>query len=457
MMNSQIYRTFLSGLTCILMLSAVSSCDRFSGLGVDPIEPGIADLSNYLAVGNSFTAGYQNNALYRSGQEYSYPNLLARQFRTPQEFIQPYISDPGLGNRIELTSLNPLETRVNPEQGQPVNQGEKPFHNLGIPGGLLVDYANPNNIGNLKERATDPDHPAFNPFYQIVIQPSELSKSAPRIHNEVVALNPTLVTFWMGTNDIMGFVASGGEGSSFTDPATFAQLYQLSAQLLASLETDVVVYTVPRATSLPFVFNLRRDLRNDNLISFNQSTGVWELTTGQGSLPIYIRTDGGTRKMQLFDFPLMSASGYFSAVFTGEIAPPVTSDTAIPDFLVLDGPVSGGSGDSELALALGAVNQYNTAIRSIANSAGFLVMDAQVLFSTVAGEFLSEGGGYASGSGTLRPIPGELFSFDGIHTGNVGNAVLANETIKLLNSNFGSNIPLIDISSIPEGFPTAVQ
>ncbi|NIT56723.1 MAG: hypothetical protein GWN00_10965, partial [Aliifodinibius sp.] len=52
--------------------------------------------------------------------------------------------------------------------------GEKPFTNLGVPGAVLVDYINPNNSGDLKGRATNESHPAYNPFYGIVMEQSEL-------------------------------------------------------------------------------------------------------------------------------------------------------------------------------------------------------------------------------------------------------------------------------------------
>ncbi|MCK5468218.1 MAG: hypothetical protein KAI99_06915, partial [Cyclobacteriaceae bacterium] len=40
---------------------------------------GGADFSNYIAVGNSLTAGYGDNGLYADGQMQSYPNLIAQQ------------------------------------------------------------------------------------------------------------------------------------------------------------------------------------------------------------------------------------------------------------------------------------------------------------------------------------------------------------------------------------------
>src|SRR4051812_26556820 len=41
---------------------------------------GSADFSRYYAIGNSLTAGYEDNGLYLEGQQNSYPSMLAGQF-----------------------------------------------------------------------------------------------------------------------------------------------------------------------------------------------------------------------------------------------------------------------------------------------------------------------------------------------------------------------------------------
>ena len=68
---------------------------------------GTADFSNYIAVGNSLTAGYSDNGLYAESQEQSYPNLIAQQMYeiTPSEFLQPDIPGNGSGY-IYVTSLD---------------------------------------------------------------------------------------------------------------------------------------------------------------------------------------------------------------------------------------------------------------------------------------------------------------------------------------------------------------
>src|SRR5690606_32518981 len=73
---------------------------------------GTANFSKYVAVGNSLTAGYGSGALYITGQEDSYPNLMAQQFAFVGggDFSQPLMNDNigGLllnGNQITESRL----------------------------------------------------------------------------------------------------------------------------------------------------------------------------------------------------------------------------------------------------------------------------------------------------------------------------------------------------------------
>lgn len=440
-----------------LVLGLAVGCEDFSSLDLDPVETGSANFSRYVAVGNSTTSGIQNNALYRSAQEYTYGRILARQVRAEETFTQPLISDPGIGERIELTSLDPIGTTRNQNQGQPLTQDQKPFRNMAVPGAVLVDFLNPNNSGDLKERATNPSHPSFNPFYSIVMEGAELQKSAPNLFNQVAKQDPSFITFWLGNNDVLGYVLAGGEGRSITPPSTFSQLFQASAQALASTGAGVVVYNIPDVTTIPFVFYLRLQLETQGLITFNEQSRSWQLITEQGNFDIYIETDNGARVMRQFDFPLLTASNYVSRLQSGQVAPPITPGDAVPDRLVLDGPAGGPQGSSELEQAAGAVQQYNAAIAATASGAGFALVDINAQFGEIVENFQSSGGqgGYDEQGLTLRPVPGELFSFDGVHPTNRGHAIIANETIAVINDAFGAAIPTVNVSRIPEGLPQA--
>lgn len=453
-----------SALLTALLLVLAAGCEDYNDLNLEPVPTGNADFSSYVAVGNSITAGIQNNALYESAQKYTYARMLARQVRRSESFSQPLISDPGIGERIELTSLDPIATQRNQQQGQPYTQDQKPFSNLGVPGAVLVDFTNPGNQGQLKERATNPNHPAFNPFYSIVLESSELQKDAPNVFNQVAKQDPTFITFWLGNNDVLGYVLGGGEGQSITPPNQFSQLYQASGQALASTGADVVVYNIPDVTTIPYVFYLRLQLQQQGLIRLNDPDGSgpqparYQLMVAQNTWrDIYIETDSGPRIMLQYDFPVLLAQTYMGQVQAGATPPPITPGDAIPDNLVLDGPAGGPQGSSELEQAAGAVMQYNAAIQGVASANGFALVDINATFAQISENFRTSGGtgGYSSDGVTLRPVPGELFSFDGVHPSNRGHAAVVNETIEVINNTFGASIPPVDVSVIPEGLPQA--
>lgn len=435
-------------LALALLVILFTSCKDYTDLDPQTVDTGNADFSSYVAVGNSLTAGFQNDALYQSAQQFSYPLLIAHQVNKSQNFEQPLVSDPGISGdgRIELKSLKPLVTQRNPDQGQPVN-GElsQPYNNLGIPGIILADF-----LGQDLPNAPYAARKEANPFFKVVLRDMGDTQV-----EQMAAQNPTFITFWAGNNDVLGFVTSGGTGQSITPVDAFNDLYQASAQQLAATGADVVVYNIPNVTNIPFVFYLRTQLEQQGAIVFNDETQSYQLATPEGSFDIYIETQNGPRVMRQSDFPLLSAQKYFGKIQAGEVSPPIMPQDAIPDELVLDGPAGEPEGSSELEQAIIAIKSYNQIIDQVASASGFALVDINSIFGETFETFQASGGekGYQTDGVNLRPVPSELFSFDGVHPTNRGSAVLANETIKTINHHFGANIPPINVSKIPEGLP----
>jgi nucleoside recognition membrane protein YjiH len=59
----------------ILSLAIFSACER--KIDTFSVTKGSADFTKYIAIGNSLFAGYADAALYKTGQKYSIPNLIA--------------------------------------------------------------------------------------------------------------------------------------------------------------------------------------------------------------------------------------------------------------------------------------------------------------------------------------------------------------------------------------------
>ena len=67
-------------------MALLVSCEQDAIEGPEPAAPlpalsaGSLDLSKYVSLGNSLTAGYTDGALFKASQQMSMPNLLAQKF-----------------------------------------------------------------------------------------------------------------------------------------------------------------------------------------------------------------------------------------------------------------------------------------------------------------------------------------------------------------------------------------
>ncbi|MBO3697770.1 SGNH/GDSL hydrolase family protein [Roseivirga sp. E12] len=256
MKNIKIYLFAILALTFV-----IQSCDEDQKLleqledenplpGPTTGTPGTLDFSKYVSVGNSLTAGFMDNALYTSGQDNSFPNLLSQQFSISGvgggAFNQPDINSAngrsgvnpagGFFGRFEL-SLSLL--RPVPTVGENVTAfaGDKSaLNNFGVPGMRLVDVADAGLAGR-------------NGLYaRFASQPG-----VSTVLGDALQANPTFFSFWLGNNDILGYAAGGGANEALiTDATAFqASLTQALGGLTQSGAQGVVM-TIPQIILAPF-------------------------------------------------------------------------------------------------------------------------------------------------------------------------------------------------------------
>ena len=117
----------------LLALIGFLACD--DGAPSGPDENGF-DLSRYVAIGNSLTAGYMNGALGLEGQSCSYPRLLAGQAGSAG--VPRPLRLPGISERVELGRIELLPTPITIVWRGPGRRGAEPEPptpgNLGVPG-----------------------------------------------------------------------------------------------------------------------------------------------------------------------------------------------------------------------------------------------------------------------------------------------------------------------------------
>lgn len=250
----------------VLALGIISCEPEFENPVDEPgsFTNGEADFTNYVALGNSLTAGYADNALYITGQENSYPNIMAQQFAKVGggEFDQPLMADNtgGLlageeqiaGNRLVLeTIITDGETVQAPKTyfGQPttniLNHLEGEFNNMGVPGAKSYHLLAP-GYGDITGLMTEPA--TSNPYFVRFATSPETS-----VIQDAVVQEPTFFSLWIGNNDVLGFATSGGvDKSDITPQETFASAYGGLVQALTSIGAEGILANVPDVTDVPY-------------------------------------------------------------------------------------------------------------------------------------------------------------------------------------------------------------
>ncbi|ESU29493.1 hypothetical protein FLJC2902T_08990 [Flavobacterium limnosediminis JC2902] len=244
---------------------------------------GEADFSSYVAVGNSLTAGYMDGTVFRGGQAYSYPNLLAQKFAIVGggAFTQPSFADDvnNLGG-LMLGGVQIGGTRLvidfaaggpEPIVGTPTvevsNLQATAYNNMGVPGAKSFHLLTP-GYGNLGGVALGTANPYF---------VRHATSANATVLGDAMSKNPTFFTNWIGSNDVLSYATSGGigvdqtgnfdpstyGGNDITDPQVFAGTYNLIVNGgthpvlgpitgLTSNGAKGVVATIPSVTSIPF-------------------------------------------------------------------------------------------------------------------------------------------------------------------------------------------------------------
>ena len=458
----------------------------------DPIDytSGSTNFANYVAVGNSLTAGFSDAALFIEGQTASYPNMLAIQFALAGggSFNTPFMADnlggatlggnPILGNRLflDFSSGDPTPTEVDGTGTTEIsNTLSGSFNNMGIPLAKSYHLVAP-GYGNVAGVAAGLANPFFARF---------ASDPNTTVIADAVAQNPTFFTLWIGSNDILSYATSGGSGvdqtgnpdpstygsNDITDPTAFAGIYDGLLQALTANNADGGIANIPEVTDIPFFTTVPHnpvpldaataDLLNNAYAAYNGGLAQLQLGGFISAEELARRTisfsEGETNAVVLIDEDLTDLTAFNPALINMRQATEddllvFTSQTIIGTLANPNDPTSINGVAVPLAdqwvltpeeqqVVATALAAYNQSIAALAAQYDLAFIDANAYYNIVASEGITLSDGslvtdtYATGGG---------FSLDGIHPSPRGSALLANQFIQAINGKYGSNLPEVE-------------
>ncbi len=394
---------------------------------------GEANFSQYIALGNSLTAGFADGGLYLEGQKVAYPNLIAEQMKQVGggAFNSPLFTDAqsdGSGY-VKLNGFNPDGTPIiAPVAAKPAIRGFADITGFGRVtlytkfSGDIQNYGVP---GIKLQQITFAPYGNLNGFFERLL-PGNAGSNNTTYLDFATAKPFTFFSFWLGNNDALGYATTGGT-DPLTDKTQFAGLYNIALAKLTANNAKGVVATIPDVTVIPF---LNTVTVNALLAGAKQANpAVQALFIQSPSAP------GGVRAATPEDLISLtfSSSGLFGRPNAGGFPYGLHPSNPIENRFVLD--------KTEVVTAKDFVNAYNATIKSQAGAKNLAVVDAFAYLNTVKTGLAIDGVNVNASF-----ISGGVFSLDGVHLTPRGNAIIANQFIKSINEKYKSTIPQVNVS-----------
>lgn len=466
---------------------------------------GSLNFATFIALGDSYSAGFQSGAWFSDGQNESLPRIIARQFECAggsTGFNQPAVNsvngcfnpaggctlgrlilfDGGSGTAPVPSGTPGVPAPYNTADANSLAPftGNATLNNLSAPGAKLLEVVNVPNYGTL------------NPYYgRFAASPADKTMLV-----DAVEKGATFFMMWLGLQDVLAYATNGAAGSEngtnpndMTPSAMFQPSYTaaLNAMLSSSESAKGVVANIPDVTLLPY-FRLinplaikvpegsREDLLS-GLTQLNMAISGWNaaidanpdltseqkaalkrplLSTNFDAYPVIILD------LSLSDAQIPTEGGPFTI-------PKIRNATAADDLLfclTAQMTLATGAGISPLLpinemqhdaiyltraeqdLVKARISDFNQAIAeavSAANAGGTRVALANVNEKLM--EFAAAGVTVSDGALLTYGIvpPTAAYSEDGVHPNGRGYALLANVFIGAINTAFSASVPNANI------------
>ena len=430
-------------LTAVLLWSCEPNTDEFTPAN------GSADFSKFVAIGDSYTAGYTDGALGRKGQESGFSYILGQQlaYVGSNSYNQPLVQSEGsvgttdlpTGGKNGYLKLELSEAGIAPvptvgdmsifadEIYSPDNQ------NFGVPGAKVI------HLGELPDPS--PSYAQLNPFFKRFA-----SSDQATVIGDAMAANPSFVSLWIGGNDVLTYALTGGEDDAITPSAMFDYALSEIAKVAFGSGQQGVIANVPGIDALPYFTTIPYNaftidaktaaVLNSKYEQYNlaaKQMGLAEMVFSEGSNAFVIYDETipaqlGSRRQATSDDRLLLTAKAEAQSWTA------TSDPILGNEFVLT--------TTELDEIRNATNAYNETIKGISKQYGLAHVDLYAIMKELSEKGLViDGHKYSAAF-----VSGGAFSLDGLHATGRGSAIIANAFIEAINTTYKANVPLANVN-----------
>ena len=482
-----------------------------------PLTAGTANFSKFVALGDSFAAGYSDGALFIKGQEGSYANILSQQFALVGggAFKIPFMADniggfkingtQFAGPRLYFNGVGPVPVPGTPttEILNPAILAAGPYNNCGIPGAKSFHLLSP-SYGSAAGISVG----TANPYY-VRFAPNASTSLLAYAMSQV----PTFFSLWIGNFDVLGYATAGGDGTNPITPSAgpagvgFDATYDALVNTLTSAGAKGVVANIPYVNTMPFFTTVPYNPLSISVLGGGNlavGTGTINALNAQlyGPLKAALTAFGEGNRLNLLsttvanpllikDESLTDLSAQLTAAFT----PSLGLATATFYGSVFGKARQAKATDLVLLSTQSAIGAAPTATNSglgfappsPLNKFGitYPLQDKHVLIPTEVLELktatdaynvkikgaatakglafvdanallvqMANGGVSANGYNVTNAfITGGGFSTDGIHLSPRGYALIANKFIEAINTTYGSNLKGVSLYDYRILFP----
>lgn len=387
----------------------------------------------FVAIGGSLTAGVRDGGYFNEGMLTSYPNLIARQMKL-KEFKQPLFADNeynGYGRKVPTKSnptggpvpkfalvKNNLATTSRKGEELKLSKYEKEVDNYGLP------YITRSGLTG-REQAN------------IKIKFKAFEDRIGTGNNVLQKLSKNKFDFYIleiGIDDILEYIFTGGDSRVFDlwfgdmsdrpyEGSEDSSPLRLTRELSGKQNNKGFITTIPDVLEFPYFKLTNATVANKYVEGFLYG---WKTKFKENLWILHFPDD------------LLLPTSTIDSVLSSKVSKPLKQGYDARNPILSKNVLL----QSEVQSIQGIIKNFNDEYQNLAKKFNLGIVDLNTLYKKInSGTYVEDG---------VRIDPsypnGNFYSADGINPTPLGQAVIANEYLRTINSYFKSDIPLIHVS-----------